>query len=141
MATILKLNEAEAELLFTLTHASDEFSLEKFCRFWASTYGIEIVCVTLGSKGCAFFVEDCLQTFEGVPVSVVDTVGAGDAFAAAFLHCHYLGWSIDRSASFANALGALVASRAGATPLWSLDECLQLASSISRGTIRGDVDC
>ncbi len=137
LATILKLNEAEAELLYTLTHGSGEFCLEEFCRFWASAYAIEIVCVTLGGKGCAVFAEDRLQTFAGVPVSVVDTVGAGDAFAAAFLHGHCLGWSIDRTSCFANALGALIASRAGATPLWSLDECLQLAASVSRGAIRG----
>ena len=132
LATIIKLNETEAELLFTLTHGSREFHLEEFCRFWASVYGIEIVCVTLGSKGCAVFTEDQLLTFAGVHVSVVDTVGAGDAFAAAFLHGHYLGWSMGRTASFANALGAIVASRSGATPLWSLDECLQFAASLNQ---------
>jgi fructokinase len=56
----------------------------------------------------------------------VDTVGAGDAFAAAFLHGYELQWPRARTAAFANALGALVASRAGATPAWTVDECQQL---------------
>lgn len=138
LATTLKLNEAEAELLFKLTHGPGEFSLEEFCRSWASSYGIETVCVTLGSRGCAVFAEDQLQTFEGVPVKVVDTVGAGDAFAAAFLHGFHLGWPMDRTASFANALGALVASRPGATPPWSIDECLQLMALNARRTNRNE---
>jgi fructokinase len=46
-------------------------------------------------------------------------VGAGDAFAAAFLHGIAQGWSAARTAEFANRLGALVASRAGGVPEWS----------------------
>ena len=49
-------------------------------------------------------------------------MGSGDAFAAAFLHGYNLGWPVERAARFANALGALVASRAGATPNWTLGE-------------------
>jgi len=59
-------------------------------------------------------------------------VGAGDAFAAAFLHGNIEHWQIARQACFANALGALVASRAGATPAWTVEECLQLIAA--RGT-------
>lgn len=125
-ASILKLNETEAETLFELTHSGEEFSLEEFCRRWSSTYGIETICVTLGSKGCAVFSQNALHCFDGFTVNVVDTVGAGDAFAAGFLHGHIQGWPPARQAAFANALGALVASRAGATPAWTMGECLQL---------------
>jgi fructokinase len=59
-------------------------------------------------------------------VSVVDTVGAGDAFSAGFLHGYQRSWPLEHTARFANALGALVASRAGATPVFSLDECEKL---------------
>jgi sugar/nucleoside kinase (ribokinase family) len=62
----------------------------------------------------------------GYKVEVRDTVGAGDAFAAAFLHGYHLGWSTMRTARFANAAGAIVASRAGATPSWSTQECLDI---------------
>jgi fructokinase len=128
-ATVLKLNETEAEHLFFLTFGSQEFSLEDFCRYWSSTYGIEVVCVTLGSKGCAVFAADSLHTFAGYSVRVADTVGAGDAFAAAFLHGLNAGWPMQQIAEFANALGALVASRPGATPNWTIDECLQMVAA------------
>jgi fructokinase len=126
LASIVKLNETEAETLFRLTQTSEEFSLERFCRYWSSTYSVETICVTLGSEGCAVFSEDTFQRFAGFTVIVVDTVGAGDAFAAAFLHGYELQWPRARTAAFANALGALVASRAGATPAWTVDECQQL---------------
>lgn len=129
-ATILKLNDSEAETLFGLSLPAEEFSLERFAGYWSSTYNIETICITLGSKGCAVFTENSLQLFEGFSAKVVDTVGAGDAFAAAFLHGRIQGWPIERQAAFANALGALVASRAGATPAWTVDECLQRVANL-----------
>lgn len=56
-------------------------------------------------------------------MDVVDTVGAGDAFAAGLLYGLDLGWLPQRIASFANALGAMIASRRGATPEWTIEEC------------------
>jgi len=126
LAAILKLNDNEAEILFRLTCPDEEFSLEQFCRHWSETYGVGAICVTLGGQGCAIFKDNALQRFHGFTIKVADTVGAGDAFAAAFLHGFGLGWPVDEIATFANALGALVASRAGATPRWSVDECRAL---------------
>ena len=124
MATVLKLNDAEAELLFHHVLGDKPFSIEEFCRYWSSKYGMKTICITLGGEGCAVFIDGTLRIFPGYAVKVVDTVGAGDAFAAAFLHGLHQGWPVERIAPFANALGALVASRAGATPAWTLDECL-----------------
>ena len=47
----------------------------------------------------------------GVPVAVVDTVGAGDAFAAAFVHGLASDWPAATIAAFANRAGAVVAGR------------------------------
>jgi fructokinase len=71
-----------------------------------------------------------LHFYPGFPVAVADTVGAGDAFAAAFLHGLQLGWPIERITRFANALGALVASRPGATPAWTPDDVQTTASAV-----------
>jgi len=129
LAAILKLNDSEAEILFHLTHPGEEFSLEQFCRGWSQTYGIETICVTLGGQGCAIFKDDALERFDGFKVTIADTVGAGDSFAAAFLHGYGLRRPVAEIATFANALGALVASRAGATPDWTIDECKALIAS------------
>lgn len=126
LASVIKLNEFEAETLYRLTCPMEQFSLEGFCRCWTQTYGTKVVCVTLGERGCAIWAHDAFRTFAGFSVKVVDTVGAGDAFSAAFLHGLELGWPMERTAPFANALGAIVASRAGATPVWTVEEVFRL---------------
>jgi fructokinase len=68
----------------------------------------------------------------GYPVQVVDTVGAGDAFAAVFLHGLGNGWPTSMIADCANRVGALVASRRGAIPDWTIAEASALESKIGR---------
>jgi 5-dehydro-2-deoxygluconokinase len=46
-----------------------------------------------------------------VPVEVVNGLGAGDAFGGALCHGLLAGWELERLMRFANAAGALVASR------------------------------
>lgn len=122
LATVLKLNESEAEMLFGASGMSGVFSLERFCQSWSQRYQLDVICVTLGERGCAVWSGGALEEFPGVRVKVADTVGAGDAFSAAFLHGIERGWPMARIAAFANSLGSLVASRAGATPAWTLEE-------------------
>ena len=59
-------------------------------------------------------------------MDVADTVGAGDAFAAAFMHGLDADWPLLDIATFANRVGALVASRHGAIPDWTLEEVVRL---------------
>lgn len=126
LANVMKLNETEAETLFRLTYPNQAFSLEQFCRAWSSSFRVETICVTLGGEGCAIYTGETFSQHPGFSVQVADTVGAGDSFAAAFLHTYSRDWPIAKQASFANALGALVASRPGATPDWTTEECLEL---------------
>jgi fructokinase len=62
----------------------------------------------------------------GYRVQAQDTVGAGDAFAAAFIHGLSLQWPALEIADFANRVAALVASRPGGTPAWTLEEARAL---------------
>jgi 5-dehydro-2-deoxygluconokinase len=48
-----------------------------------------------------------------VPVEVVNGLGAGDAFGGALCHGLLSGWPLRRTLAFANAAGAIVASRLG----------------------------
>jgi fructokinase len=52
----------------------------------------------------------------GLEIHVADPVGAGDAFAAVFLHGLFSRWSVERVATAANRIGALVAASRGAIP-------------------------
>jgi 5-dehydro-2-deoxygluconokinase len=46
-----------------------------------------------------------------VPVNVLNGLGAGDAFGGALCHGLLAGWDLERVMRFANAAGAIVASR------------------------------
>jgi fructokinase len=123
-ASILKLSDSEAEFLDAPVNAGDNgSSIEYFCRRWSEQYGCETICVTFGERGCGVFHRGKYCEVPGFKVDVADTVGTGDAFSAAFLHGIGEGWDVVRAGRFANAVGALVASRSGATPEWHMDEC------------------
>jgi len=67
-----------------------------------------------------------------VPVDVVNGLGAGDAFGGALCHGLLAGWPLERVLAFANAAGALVASRlacADAMPTPDEVEALLLPTS------------
>jgi len=114
LADVVKLNEDE--LRFAHEHFGLPVTPEAFCRAGSERYGWQGACVTLGARGCALFLSGDYVEAEGVPVKVADTVGAGDAFAAAFLHALISGWPAAQIAAFSNRLGAYVASVPGAIP-------------------------
>jgi fructokinase len=127
-AAIVKLNDLEVHEVSAVLGMSQS-SLEGFCRTLAARLPCEGVCVTRGEQGCAVMLGGCYEEVPGYPVQVADTVGAGDAFAAALIHAIDAGWPARRAGEFANRLGALVASRAGATPEWSPAELSGTGSS------------
>jgi len=122
-STVVKLNDWEAECLdATFDVEQEDESIEVFARRWADRFGPEIVCVTRGALGCAILRKGQFAQVPGFRVNIVDTVGAGDAFAAGFVHGLSQGWQVRQIAQFANAVGAVVATRPGAIPDWSVDE-------------------
>ncbi len=124
IANVVKLNEEELQCVHRLTGLP--LATEEFCREGAGRYGWHGVCVTLGARGCAILARGEYVEAEGHSVDVADTVGAGDAFAAAFMHGLVSRWSASEIAAFANRVGALVASRHGAIPAWTVEEAVAL---------------
>lgn len=125
-ATVVKLNQDEVRSLDEMFQGSTR-TLEEFCRDHAERWGWEAVCVTRGELGCAILARDQYVEVPGYRVQVADTVGAGDAFASAFLHGLNAGWPVAQIGDFANRLGALVASRRGGVAPWSLDQLQALS--------------
>jgi fructokinase len=123
-ADVVKLNEEELACVQEFTGLPRP--TEAFCREGADRYGWNAVCVTLGGRGCAVLAHGDYVESEGYVVDVADTVGAGDAFAAAFMHGLVSEWPVNEIAAFANRVGALVASREGAIPAWTLEEAVAL---------------
>jgi fructokinase len=124
-ASVVKLNDSEVDEMVRMFGDSPG-PLEDFCRRYAQKFGWEAMCVTRGAGGCAILMKGVYTESPGYRVEVVDTVGAGDAFAAAFVHGLGQCWPVAQIGDFANRVGALIASRRGAIPPWTIDELEQL---------------
>lgn len=74
--------------------------------------GVELAVVKRGPAGVLAVHRDG-TTVEAapVPVKVVNGLGAGDAFGGALCHGLLAGWELERVIGYANAAGAIVASR------------------------------
>lgn len=69
--------------------------------------------ITLGKEGALVFDGNNLSKVPGNAVQAIDTNGAGDMFAGAFLYAITAGHSYERAASLANAAAAKVVSQYG----------------------------
>jgi sugar/nucleoside kinase (ribokinase family) len=78
--------------------------------------------LTRGAKGCDVLDWQRLHHERGVEVTVADTVGAGDAFLAAFLCSHLEGRPLKTTMRFALHYAGRVCSLRGATPRIDRDE-------------------
>jgi sugar/nucleoside kinase (ribokinase family) len=77
--------------------------------------GVGTVALKMGADGCLVATQGSemfhLPAYE---VEVVDATGAGDAFAAGFIAGVWHGWSLEKTAQLANAVGALCVTGVGA---------------------------
>jgi fructokinase len=121
LANVLKLNQEELSILTGM------FSLQGDVRQQmeglSDAFGLKVVVLTCGPSGSLIYQDGHWSEQSPQPISVVDTVGAGDAFTATLT----MGLLNNRSLSEIHALAAkaaqYVCSRAGATP--ALPEALR----------------
>lgn len=73
--------------------------------------GVELVVVKGGPAGVGAWTADHCVEVAPLGVEVVNGLGAGDAFGGALCHGLLAGWDLERVLAFANAAGAIVASR------------------------------
>lgn len=93
--------------------------------------GPDLVFVKLGPEGVLAATRGERERVPGVPVEVVCGLGAGDAFGGALCHGLLSGWDPARTARFANAAGAIVASRlACADAMPTQDEVEELLARV-----------
>ena len=103
-ATVIVGNEDEVEMA-TATRDPDQAMTALL------GLGPELVIVKRGGEGAVARRGDERIAVPGVPVQVLCGLGAGDAFGAALCHGLLRGWPLGRLLAFANAAGAIVASR------------------------------
>ncbi len=74
-------------------------------------HGVELAVVKLGPAGVLASRDGVTVEVPPVPVTVLNGLGAGDAFGGALCHGLLAGWDLARMIRFSNAAGAIVASR------------------------------
>lgn len=78
--------------------------------------GVGTVALKLDMQGCLVMAADGRWFRQpAFQVDALDATGAGDAFAAGFMAGVYLGWPLEQTARFANAVGALCVTGVGAS--------------------------
>lgn len=111
-ADVVKLNEEELERLAP----ANSGGLHGQARALADQLGAETLVVTRGGAGALVLRGGEFLDSPAPEVEVRDTVGAGDAFTAAFLDALLRGLPAETALQRALRLGALVAGRRGAQP-------------------------
>lgn len=120
-ADMVKLNDDELYEL-AAEYGSPYHSIEQNIAYLAEKTGVKLMCVTLGSHGAILYKDGAWYRHCGFRVKVADTVGSGDSFLGGLIYKLLNNAEPQEALTFACALGALVASRHGATPDISLGE-------------------
>ncbi|WP_333851815.1 carbohydrate kinase family protein [Epilithonimonas sp.] len=124
-ADFIKFNDEEIlEIASVLGFQSD--NLEENIQFISEKTNTKSICVTLGKHGSLLLWNGKIYQHGGYPVKVADTVGAGDSFLASLIAKLLSNKNPEDAMSFASAVGAIVASKAGANPDISESEIAQL---------------
>ncbi len=91
-------------------------SLEDLAAALAERFDLAVIACTLGASGSFLWTPKAIASHPGVPVKVVDSVGAGDSFTATLVHRLLSEDSLGEIVKRANEVASFVCSRAGATP-------------------------
>ena len=110
--TIATPNETEAESITGMPVSTVEEAVQ--AASWLRERGVKIAIITLGAAGAVVLDDDGARHVRGYVVEVVDTTAAGDAFAGVLATRLAEGAPVDDALCFANAAGAIAASRFGA---------------------------
>lgn len=99
--------------------------LEDSARLLMDRYRLDLVAVTRGSAGSFLVTPDNCWHQRAFPVTVTDTVGAGDAFTAGLIVRFLEGADFREMLGFASTLAGITATRRGGTPIVTRHEVEQ----------------
>jgi fructokinase len=115
LADILKINDEEIRIVADMFGlGADDVSA---CQALIARYGLRLVILTRGADGSEVITADEVIPQAAGKAEVVDTVGAGDSFTAAFVVAYLRGESLAAAQRLASDTAAYVCSCKGAMPL------------------------
>lgn len=118
LTEILKLNRQELEILTDWFNLSAD--IRKAVEELAQEFSFKLVTMTDGKNGAFIWQEGHWEQQDSYDITVKDAVGAGDAYLSALLFGWMNEYSIKNMLQLANAAGAYVAQKSGATPAYNL---------------------
>ena len=114
IADILKINDEEIRIVADMFGlGGDDVAVS---RSLIDRYGLRLVILTKGAEGSEVITADDTLPQPAGEAEVVDTVGAGDSFTAAFVVAYLRGDSLADAQRLASDTAAYVCSRKGAMP-------------------------
>lgn len=112
---VLKLNDEELTVVAAMFGYGNGL-IEKNCQKLLYDFNLKILILTCGTEGSYIFSEEGISFLETPVVKVADSVGAGDAFTAAFCASILKGKSISVAHKKAVEVSAFVCTQDGAMP-------------------------
>lgn len=116
LSDILKINEEEVHLVSEML-GLDICNEMDICSYLLNHYKLDLVILTEGARGSYVHTSSATSYLPTPEVNVVDTVGAGDSFTAAFIAALLKGKPIAEAHRFAVDVSAYVCTQRGAMPL------------------------
>ena len=98
----------EQELEAATGQAADRDAVQRMLDL-----GAQAVVLKRGAAGATIWRQDERADVPPFEVEILNTLGAGDAFASGFLYGYLQGWPLERAARLGNASGAIVVGRHG----------------------------
>ena len=111
-ANIVKLNEEE--LSEVASYHKLKGDNKEMMESLQKQFSLDAMVCTLGPEGAIYVDKNQLAKIPGKKIDLVDTVGSGDAFLAAFISSYLRNDPVELALKKANDLGAFVASNRGA---------------------------
>lgn len=109
---ILKINDEELEVVAKMFQIPGD--TQEIVRTLADQYSLRAVILTLGADGSMLFDGNRFTNYPVIPCKIVDTVGCGDSFLAAWTASVLNGEDMDSAMKAGTELSSKVASQAGA---------------------------
>ena len=127
-SNVFKINDVELAILRQM------FSLkgtdEEICDKLLQEYNLKYLIYTVGDKYSVVYSPHDCTLIETPKVKVADTIGAGDAFASAFLQATLNGQSQLEAHKYAVAVAAFVCTKSGAWPKYDRKKIEEIENGI-----------
>lgn len=112
---VLKLNEEELELVESIFIGQYGTRRDSAIKI-REAYNIDLLCITMGSEGAVLYRGEEENEYKISPANVVDTVGAGDAYASMLCLGYLNNWGLRKTNMLASEFAGEIVGIDGALP-------------------------